>query len=274
MSGRFAVILVAAGKSTRFAVNPLKKTTPKKPFADLCGKAVWEHSAALFAAHPSVRQILVVLSAEDRSFFEKRYAGQIAAWSLDLVDGGQERFESVENGLERIRSWFGDVVSIKERPTGTEKLQTNSKFTLKRIRDDIDFVAIHDAARPCVTKEQVDAVFSTAQRYGAAILASPVVGTLKRVDTTHAIDTTSGLHDIVETVPRHDLWEAQTPQVFRREWIVEAYHKRGTFHATDDAQLLENIGRGVKIVPSERTNLKITTPFDLAVARQILTTSQ
>jgi len=249
MIGRFAVILVAAGKSTRFAANALKK-----PFVDLCGKAVWEHSAALFAGHPSVAQILVVLSAEDRRFFEKQYADRIAAWSLDLVDGGRERFESVENGL-------------------------------KQVRNDINFVAIHDAARPCVTKNQIDAVFSAAQQHGAAILASPVVGTLKRVaecgapcekpvDADQVTDTVHGLRNIVGTVPRHDLWEAQTPQAFCREWIVEACDKRDTFHVTDDAQLLEKIGRSVKIVPSERTNLKITTPFDLVVARQILIDSE
>jgi len=237
MSHQFAVLLAAAGKSRRFADggnNNDNDTASKKPFTGLCGRPVWQHSAALFAAENRVRQLIVVLSPEDRAFFETTYARQIAQWSLELTDGGAERFESIENGLRRVRA-------------------------------DIDFVAIHDAARPCVTAEQVDAVFHAAEQCDAAILAAPLVGTIKRASS---LDGTS--LNIAATVPRDDLWEAQTPQVFRRELIVDAFVRRGDTCVTDDAQLVENIGHPVKIVPSDRTNLKITTASDLALAKLLL----
>ena len=236
MSYQFAVLLAAAGKSRRFAETSAQKASDmsatKKIFADLCGQPVWQHSAALFAENDRVRQIIVIVSPEDRGFFEVTYARQIKDWSLELVDGGAERFESIENGLQQVRS-------------------------------EIDFVAIHDAARPCVRAEQINAVFSVAEQFDAAILASPLVGTIKRV--RHA-----DVPDIVETVPRDDLWEAQTPQVFRRSLIAEAFAKRRGQLVTDDAQLVENLGHAVKIVPSDRTNIKITTASDLAIAERIL----
>ena len=257
MPHRFAVILAAAGKSRRFAdccTNADNKdcnnvTAFKKPFVDLCGQPVWLHSAALFAAKDYVRQLIVILSPEDREFFETTYARQIAQWSLELVDGGAERFESIENGLRRVRL-------------------------------DINFVAIHDAARPCVTAKQIDAVFRTAEQFDAAILAVPLVGTIKRaiLSNSPSVETSSDatpfghatLLDITATVPRDDLWEAQTPQVFRRELIVNAFARRCTANVTDEAQLVENIGHAVKIVPSDRLNLKITTASDLVLARRLL----
>lgn len=238
MTHQFAVLLAAAGKSRRFAddetIVDAIDASSKKPFVELCGQPVWQHSAALFATDRRVRQLIVVLSPEDREFFESTYSHRIAQWSLELVDGGAERFASVENGL-------------------------------RQVRPDIDFVAIHDAARPCVTSELIDAVFLAAERYDAAIPAAPLVGTIKRAVSP---DNASTL-DISETVPRDDLWEAQTPQVFRRELIVDAFARRGETGVTDDSQLVENIGHMVKIVPSAGTNIKITTASDLALARLI-----
>ena len=262
MPHRFAVLLAAAGKSRRFAdggpnvdnAGGNNDTASKKPFVDLCGRPVWQHGAALFAAEDRVRQLIVVLSPEDRAFFERTYSRQIAQWSLELADGGAERFESIENGLRRVRS-------------------------------DMDFVAIHDAARPCVSAQQIDAVFRAAEQFDAAILAAPLAGTIKRAVSPNApapgatsAETSTGasplypttLFDIAATVPRDDLWEAQTPQVFRRELIVDALSRRGHTNVTDDAQLVENIGHPVKIVPSDRTNLKITTASDLALARLLM----
>ena len=235
MSHQFAVLLAAAGKSRRFANDEIIDTASKKPFVELCGQPVWQHSAAKFAADSRVRQLIVILSPEDREFFETTYSDPIAQWSLEIVIGGAERFESIGNGL-------------------------------RQVRPDIDFVAIHDAARPCVRQEQIDAVFRAAEQIDAAILATPLVGTIKRAVASDA----TNMFDIFETVPRDDLWEAQTPQVFRRELIVDAFARRGTMCVTDDAQLVENIGHPVKIVQSDHANLKITTAADLALARLLL----
>ncbi|MGA2799063.1 MAG: 2-C-methyl-D-erythritol 4-phosphate cytidylyltransferase, partial [Thermoguttaceae bacterium] len=106
-----------------------------------------------------------------------------------------------------------------------------------------------------------DQIFSAAEASGAAIFAIPVAGTLKRVGANHEIE---------ETVARGGLWEAQTPQVFRRELILEAYAKRQGLQATDDAQLVERIGYKVTVVPGSPVNLKITNREDLRLAEQAL----
>ena len=128
------------------------------------------------------------------------------------------------------------------------------------MKPEMDFVAIHDAARPCLANEWITSVFEAAEKTEAAILAIPVSGTLKRVAD----------HRIKETVSREGLWEAQTPQVFRRQLILEAYAKRGGFNATDDAQLVERIGHAVTIVPGSPVNIKITAREDLRLAEKSL----
>ena len=100
-----------------------------------------------------------------------------------------------------------------------------------------------------------------AERSGAAILAIPVAGTLKRV---------RGDHTIEETVSREALWEAQTPQVFRRQLLLDAYAARAGFQATDEAQLIERAGQAVTVVRGSPVNLKITSQEDLRLAEQAL----
>ena len=108
------------------------------------------------------------------------------------------------------------------------------------MKPDIDFICVHDAARPCLADAWISKVFEAAEKHDAAILAIPVAGTLKRVGKNTMIE---------ETVPRAGLWEAQTPQVFRRQLLLEAYAKRGGHPATDDAELVERVGHAVAIVP-------------------------
>ena len=122
-------------------------------------------------------------------------------------------------------------------------------------------MAVHDAARPLIVKDWIDQVFLAAEEHGAAILANPITSTLKRVDAAQAIE---------ETVSRANLWAAQTPQVFRRQILLDAFAKRGTYQATDEAELVERIGVSVKIVPGSPLNLKITTPDDFRIAERLL----
>jgi 2-C-methyl-D-erythritol 4-phosphate cytidylyltransferase len=222
---KFALILPAAGQSRRFHDKAYKK-----PFAPLAGRAVWLHSAERFVNRAEVKQTIVVVSAEDRDLFNQRFGANIAILGLDIVEGGAERVDSVQRALERVA-------------------------------DDIDFVAIHDAARPCLIDPWIDAVFEAAQRDGAAILGTQITATLKRVDNKK---------HIAETVSRDGLWEAQTPQVFRRKLLIDAYAKRGREPVTDDAQLIERLGHPVTVVPCSPLNLKITTRDDLKLAEQVL----
>ncbi len=217
---RFAVILPAAGRSTRFG------SAEKKVFAALDGRAVWLRSAELFVSRPDVCQCIVVTAPDDRPLF------RTADVRIQFADGGAERFESVANALALTTA-------------------------------EAEFVAVHDAARPCLTPALIDAVFARAAETGAALLAVPVADTVKRDD---------GRDRVRETVSRQGLWLAQTPQVFRRDWLLDAYARRAAFGAgvTDDARLVEAAGYAVHLVPGSTANLKITTPVDLDLAEAIL----
>ena len=134
------------------------------------------------------------------------------------------------------------------------------RHALAAVTDQAELVCVHDAVRPCVAQGQIDAVFNAAQAHGAAILAWPIHGTVKQA-----------AHDVIErTVDRAGLWQAQTPQVFRKDWLVDAYAANNS--ATDDAAMLEAIGRTVHVVAGDPRNIKITTPVDLAMAEAVIDT--
>lgn len=243
----FAAILPAAGQSRRF-----NDRAYKKPFAPLGGRAVWLHSAERFMNRPDVKQVIVCVSTEDRELFDLKFGANIAILGVQVVAGGEHRTDSVQRALEQVKA-------------------------------EIDFVAVHDAARPCIADPWIDAVFAAAQRDGAAILAAPVQATLKRSEERGARSKEQGDRKasgsaprapgslrIAATVDREGLWEAQTPQVFRRDLIIEAYAKRGNQPVTDDAQLVERLGKPVTIVPCSSLNIKITTRDDLKLAEQVL----
>ncbi len=223
---RFAVILPAAGRSSRF------KDKEKKPYVNLDGRAVWLRTAELFVTRDDVALTLLVIDKDDEEMVRRRYTPNMAFMNIKLVHGGNERFDSVANALAALPA-------------------------------DADFVAIHDAVRPCVTPEQIGAVFAKAAETGAALLAVPVHDTVKRVDDRHKVQG---------TMPRQGLWLAQTPQVFRRDWLEAAYAGRGQVKQaiTDDAQLIEAAGHPVVVVEGSASNLKITTKGDLSLADAIL----
>ncbi len=221
----FSVILPAAGRSTRFGGGELKKV-----FVPLLGQPVWLHSAKRFATRPDVNEVVLVISADDEPYFREQFTEVCQEIGIRYVLGGETRTDSIANGIDAL-----------ENPG--------------------DFIAIHDAARPGIDDTMIDEVFSTAAASGAAILALPVPGTLKR----SAADGT-----IQETVPRDGIWEAQTPQVFRRSVILEAYEQFRHEPATDDASLVERLGHPVHLVKGALRNLKITTREDLEVAQRLL----
>ncbi len=153
------------------------------------------------------------------------------------------------------RSW-----GSKSSNGGAERADS-VEAALAQVKPQADFVCVHDAARPCLTDAWIDQVFAAAEKFDAAIFAIPVAGTLKRVDSNRKIE---------ETVSREGLWEAQTPQVFRRQLLLDAYAKRAGFKATDEAQLVERIGHAVTVVPGSVINMKITTKEDQRLAEQVL----
>lgn len=233
-------ILVAAGRGRRFGGDR------NKVLLRWAGKPIWQHAAETLIACDLFDRIVMVIHPDDRSEINES-AGKLP---LQLVEGGPQRADSVRLGFEHLERWAGD---------GREGWQE-------------DLVAIHDAARPLVTPEEIRAVMETAKMRGAAILATPVRGTLKRADASGQIEA---------TVNRDRLWEAQTPQVFRhaiyRAAILQdrvrasakAIAEAPTDPVTDDAELVERAGFAVTLVPGSTENLKITHPDDLSIASAI-----
>jgi 2-C-methyl-D-erythritol 4-phosphate cytidylyltransferase len=130
---------------------------------------------------------------------------------------------------------------------------------------DVEWVAVHDAARPLVSAAVIDRTLEAAARYGAAVPALPIVPTIKQADGPLPAK-------VQRTIPRHTLWGVQTPQIARRAALQLAYETcpLPLEQVTDEAQLLELSGHDVWLVPGEERNLKITTPEDLRVARALL----
>jgi len=224
---KYAAILLAAGQSSRF------KHREKKPYADLDGRAVWLRSFEIFSVREDFRQILIVVSAEDRELFDRRYRMNVAFIDVaKVVEGGAERTDSVRKALEQVAS-------------------------------DIDFVAIHDTARACLTPELLTKALEGASATGAATLAVPVSDTIKRAGPNRKV---------AETLSRDGLWLVQTPQVFRRELLLRAYANARALKGpiTDDCMLVEAIGGDVRLIESDPTNIKITTAGDLALAAAII----
>jgi 2-C-methyl-D-erythritol 4-phosphate cytidylyltransferase len=225
--GQFAVILPAAGKSSRFG-DPKQK----KIYAELDGRAVWLRAVEPFVNREDVAQMILAIAPEDRELFERRYRASVAFMNIQVIEGGAERTDTVAKALEMVDSRC-------------------------------EFIAIHDAARPCLDLELIDAVFAAARRHGAALLATPVAETVKRVGDDRLTR---------ETIPREGLYLAQTPQVFRRDLLFKAYAQRSRTapKATDDCQLVEAMGHPCAIVEGSPFNLKITTGEDLKLAAAIL----
>jgi 2-C-methyl-D-erythritol 4-phosphate cytidylyltransferase len=221
----FAVIFPAAGKSSRFHGKE------KKPFTNLDGRAIWLRSVEQFITRPDVAQCIIVIAPDDQEMFRRRFGANLAFMNVQIANGGAERFESVANALALVKP-------------------------------EVEFIAVHDAVRPCVTESLINDVFGKAEKTGAAMLAVPVSDTLKQVENKV----------IKGTAPRAGLWAAQTPQVFRRDWLQAAYDERAKLgkDITDDAQLLEAAGHSVHVVEGAATNIKVTTKQDLFLAEAIL----
>ena len=213
-----AVIIVAAGKSTRF-----NDENYKKPFVLVNGRALWLYSVDRFLKRNDVRQLILVIAEDDQKTFDDRFGTEAAGLNIDVVYGGNSRAASVLNGL-------------------------------KVVNKAINFVAVHDAARPCLSDRWLEDLFEEAKTTGAAILGTPVVSTLKRVTADR----------ISETISRDSLWESQTPQMFDKSKLLGAYESAEDYTvATDEAQLMEWAGYSVSVVQASPLNRKVTTQEDL-----------
>jgi 2-C-methyl-D-erythritol 4-phosphate cytidylyltransferase len=233
-----SVILAAAGAGRRFieagaANGPRTDQRPSKVFALLAGRPVLAHTLERFARVSSVAEIVVAVSAESVEGAQATFGDRIEGGRrLVFIAGGSDRAESVARALEAT-------------DRGTE------------------LVAVHDAVRPLIRPATIEQALHVAIAHGAAVVGRPVDHTVKAVAPDGRI---------LRTVPRDSLWLAQTPQVFRREILMQAYQHRENLvgPVTDDAQLVEAMGQAVMMVRGDAFNVKITTPEDLRMCEVLL----
>lgn len=200
----------------------------KKQFLKLEGIPIFIHTLRKFDACNDIAEMFMAAPEDDISFIEETLRDQPLRKQVTVVAGGSRRQDSVENCLR--------ILPV-----------------------DTDLVAVHDAVRPFVSPALISAVIREAERSGAAILGILSVDTVKQVQQTR----------IVGTIPRERIVLAQTPQVFRYDLLKQAFAKarEESFRGTDEASLVEHLGREVTVVPGQERNIKITTPADLELAR-------
>jgi 2-C-methyl-D-erythritol 4-phosphate cytidylyltransferase len=237
-----SAIIVAAGSGTR-----LGSDVPKA-FVELGGHSMLSYSLRTIAAVAAIEEAVIALPAgmESRARADIKDAG--LEIPVKLTQGGAERQDSVRIALELTSA-------------------------------EAELVVVHDAARPFATPTMFEAALTAAARTGGAIVATPLADTLKRIDLDDADDDDDGTGDrarariIVATVARAGLWQAQTPQAFRRDLLIRA-HQRAVLEviaATDDAHLVELLEAKVEVVEGSALNFKITTAADLHLAELAIT---
>jgi 2-C-methyl-D-erythritol 4-phosphate cytidylyltransferase len=229
------VLIPAAGLGTRMGGTVGKPSGPRKPFLLLDGVPILIHTLRKFLALEEVHAVYVALRPEDTPAFLPYLEAEGFAKRVELVEGGDNRQESVEN-------------------------------CLRRVPPDTDLVAVHDAVRPFVEVEAIRRVLEVASRVGAAILGIPAVDTIKQVERVGGDCAV-----IRATLKREMLVQAQTPQVFRYDVLKRAYEHavREGFVGTDEASLVEHMGGEVQVVMGSDRNIKITKPGDLELAALI-----
>jgi 2-C-methyl-D-erythritol 4-phosphate cytidylyltransferase len=203
-----------------------------KLFAVIAGEPVIAHAIRAFDRSKPVSEIVVVTREQRHDEIRKITSGAGFKKIRAIVPGGERRQDSVRAGFDRIDR-------------------------------DAQYVAVHDGARPLITPAQIDRVFEKCRVHGAATLAQPVNDTLKRADTDLLI---------VGPVDRHQLYAMQTPQIFERKLIENAYRAvyAENILVTDEVSAVERLGHKIALVLNDDFNLKITYPHDLPVADFIL----
>jgi 2-C-methyl-D-erythritol 4-phosphate cytidylyltransferase len=212
--------------------------TQAKQFLDLGGRPLLAVTLESFQQSPAIGRIILIVPREEVDFCRRAVVRTYGLEKVEtVVAGGSHRQESVRIGIECVG-------------------------------DGWDLVLIHDAARPMVSVELIERVVAAAGEHRAVTTGLPARDTIKEVD---------GHNVITKTCDRQKLWLIQTPQIFRYQDIVNAHSLalcQGWEDATDDACLVERMGIPVKVIEGSEENIKVTTPFDIALARFLLEKKQ
>jgi 2-C-methyl-D-erythritol 4-phosphate cytidylyltransferase len=226
MSQSVAVIICAAGASSRFGGKR------KKAFVDVAGRAVFLRSVEVFANRGDVKQILLGISQDDQELVNVKWGPNLKFFNTTIFLGGQERFDTVNKGLELVK-------------------------------DEIDLVAVHDACRCCVTAELIEEVISTAAQTGAAIPACPVTATIKETQDNTIVRT-------VDRGNLYEAQTPQVVEFELLKKAYENLKNLDQSKISDDAQLVEALGHKVSVVETDSSNIKITRQSDVVIAEAIL----
>ena len=224
-------IFPAAGKGKRMQAGM------NKVLVELEGMPILVRTLARFSRCQAVDRLVVVVAAHEVDFVTDMLTGADREFGLkpwQVTAGGSERQYSVWNGIQAVQGAADD-----------------------------DIILVHDAARPLVSEKTILETIRVAEAKGAAIAAVPAKNTIKLCNAAG---------EVVETPDRSRLWEVQTPQGFRRDILVRANQLAMAegFLGTDDASLVERLGRKVHIVESDYRNIKLTTPEDMVIAKAFL----
>ena len=204
-----------------------------KQYQPLAGRPLLLWTLEALAAHPAVAGLMVVLAADDRHW---PGLDRVAGKAVLTTTGGAERVHSVLAGLRAL-------------PTSVAAG---------------DWVLVHDAARPCLRADDLTRLIDEGTRHAVgALLAQPMSDTVKRADARRQVEA---------TVPRENLWRAQTPQLFRRGELMAALEASLSIGSlsTDEAKSLELQGKNPLLVEGSGDNLKVTSAMDLAIAEAVL----
>ena len=202
------------------------KTATPKPLVKIGNFPAITYSLKIFDQHPKIDEIIVVVNAKNQRAIIQLISKYSFKKIKSFVLGGKLRQDSVYNGI-------------------------------KMISENSDWVLIHDSARPFIGRQAISRVILAAKKTGAAILAVRPKATIKFAQKNNIVKN---------TLDRNGLWEVQTPQVFKKELILQAYKKYGKSRVTDDSALVEKLGVKVSIVQGSYENIKITTAEDLLFA--------
>lgn len=228
------IIIVAGGKGLRMGSD-----VPKQ-FLPVGGLPVLMHTIKRFREYSQEMQIILVLPEAQQDYWHglcKEYAFDV---EYILANGGETRFHSVKNGLDMI-------------PDDAEGV-----------------VGVHDGVRPFPSLEVIDRCYKTAKETEAVIPVAPVVETLRHIVNVNCDNVAvNGVAVNSITVPRNDYRLVQTPQTFTVSLLKKAYQQPYNDNFTDDASVVEAMGRSITLVEGNRENIKITTPFDLTVAEAL-----
>lgn len=250
-------IIPAAGRGVRMGV------AKPKQFLEIAGKPILLHTLETLSKARFLSDVLVVVPEDFSQPANVLLREYCLTHSESFFYTPQGQFQDAPGAFSGREFLFHDP---KEQATGSgcKKIRLviggaerqDSVFNgLEALPSACEWVLIHDGVRPFVSLELIEGTWKAAQETGAAIAALAATDTVKRLCRGK----------FLETLPREEIRLAQTPQVFRRDIILEAYleARKHNISGTDDAFFVERLGRPVSVVPGERSNIKITTPEDL-----------